>query len=77
MTEQEWRNDAGNLLIGKTVTGVRYMSQHEAEENMWDQRPLAIFFDDGSFIIPMSDDEGNNGGSLYTSSEHLPIIPVM
>lgn len=77
MTEEKWNQQATDFLKGKRVSIVRYMSAHEAERNMWDQRPLAIFFEDGSFIIPMSDDEGNNGGSLYTSSEKLPIIPVM
>lgn len=77
MTEQKWTSDIAKFLIGKSIAGVRYMSQEEVDENMWDQRPLAIFFTDGSYIIPMSDDEGNNGGSLYTSSTDLPIIPVM
>ena len=32
---------------------------------MWDKRPLVIRFTDGTYIIPMRDDEGNDGGSLY------------
>jgi len=76
-TENTWKNDAGNFLLGKTVAGVRYLTKEESEQAMFYSRPLAIIFSDGSYIVPMSDDEGNDGGALMTSSEKLPVIPVM
>ena len=76
-TQQKWEADIGKFLKGKTIKAVRYMSQEEKEQYMWDSRPLAIFFTDGSFIFPMADDEGNDGGALCTSSKELPVIPVM
>ena len=76
-TQQKWEADISKFLVGKQIKAVRYMSESEREEYMWSSRPLAIFFTDGSFIFPMADDEGNDAGALCTSSEALPVIPVM
>ena len=76
-TQQKWEADTKNFLRGKTIKTVRYMTEAEAKEYDWYSRPLAIFFTDGSFIFPMADDEGNNGGALATSSDTLPVIPVL
>lgn len=76
-TQKKWEADISKFLKGKTIQSVRYMTENEKEEYMWHSRPLAIFFTDGSFIFPMADDEGNDGGALCTSSEELPVIPVM
>ena len=35
------------------------MTPEEAESSGWYYQPLLIFFDDGSAICPMSDDEAN------------------
>jgi hypothetical protein len=43
----------------------------------WEQIPLVIFFNDGSYMFPSQDDEGNDGGSLFTSFKDLPTIPVI
>lgn len=53
------------LLKGKTVKQVRYLTDEEMKAMMWDKRPIAIQFDDGTVIVPMQDDEGNEGGSIY------------
>lgn len=53
------------FLTGKTIAIVRYMTEAECAKLMWDKRPLLIRFTDGSYIIPQSDDEGNNGGAMY------------
>ena len=52
-------------LEGKTIKSISYLSRAEAQNAMWDKRPLVIRFTDGTYIIPMRDDEGNDGGSLY------------
>lgn len=75
--EEKWTLDAQALLVGKKVVDVRYMTEAEAEESMWYSRPIIIVFDDGTYLIPMADDEGNNGGSLFTSSVTMPVIPVI
>jgi hypothetical protein len=51
-------------LKGKTIKKVEWLRKPDMENLMWYKRPVMIHFTDGSFIIPMSDDEGNDGGSL-------------
>ncbi len=73
--EQKWNKINEKQLVGKTIKSVRYMSNEEAQETMWYNRPVVIEFTDGSYIIPQSDDEGNDGGAIYCSDGS--IIPVM
>ena len=51
-------------LVGKKIQTVRYMTSEEAKESVWCKQPLLIQLDDGLTIIPLQDDEGNDGGSL-------------
>ena len=51
-------------LKGKTIRTVEWLSDGDKESLMWYKRPVIIHFTDGSFIIPMMDDEGNDGGSM-------------
>jgi hypothetical protein len=77
MNEEKWIEAIRKSIVGKKVAGITYMTEAQAEENLWYSRPVVIIFDDGSYIIPLSDDEGNNAGALATSDDSLPIIPVM
>lgn len=52
------------LIAGKRVKVVRRMTQQEAEQFGWDSRPVVIAMEDGTFVIPQSDDEGNDGGAV-------------
>jgi hypothetical protein len=72
-----WNKKVGDFLIGKTIKSVRYMTNEEMEDFMWYRKPVIIDFTDGSWIIPQSDDEGNNGGALYTSDDRLGVIPAI
>lgn len=54
-----------SFLVGKTIQKVRYLTAQEAEGLGWYSRPLVLFFDDHSFILAQSDDEGNDGGAMY------------
>ena len=76
-TENYWTGIASAQLKGRTVEAVRYMTEEEAKEMCIDSRPLAIFFDDGSFVFAMRDDEGNDGGALFTSDDANPVLPVI
>jgi hypothetical protein len=71
-----WAIEAEKLLKGKTIESVRYLSQKECEEMDWHRSPPVIFLSDGSWIMPARDDEGNDGGALFTSDDDLPVIPV-
>ena len=40
----------------------------------WYKRPLAIMFEDETYLVLQSDDEGNDGGSAYIgggNEEHI------
>jgi hypothetical protein len=76
-TTDRWEKKISSELVGKTIAKIEYLSPKEGEEMMWYKLPLAITFTDGSWIFPMADDEGNDGGSLATSIEGLETIPVM
>jgi hypothetical protein len=75
--KNNWRSRAYKELKGKTIHTVRYLTDDETRDLEWTNSPLAIFFTDGSFIFPSSDDEGNAPGALFTSFDELPIIPVI
>ena len=78
-----WQKKIEKQLCGRTIVSVRYMTPQEAESSGWYYQPLLIIFDDGSAICPMSDDEGNESGSLSVfqgTSKTEPVletIPVM
>ena len=72
-----WNKKVREFLVGKTIKSVRYMTDAEMEDFMWYRKPVIIDFTDGSYMIPQSDDEGNNGGALYTSDKKLGVIPAI
>lgn len=64
MTDQQHANKF-MFLAAKKISSVRYLTQEEAEGMGWHKRPLVIRFTDGSYLMPQSDDEGNNGGAMH------------
>lgn len=64
-----------DLLKGKTIKEVTWLGDADKDALMWYKRPVMIWFTDGSFLIPMSDDEGNDGGSMhYQDGEDVQVI---
>lgn len=55
-------------MVGKTITGVRPLTAEEKDDLMWDDYASEVAFvvtlSDGTFFIPMRDDEGNGPGTL-------------
>ena len=55
-------------MVGKTVEQVRMLTSKEIEDMGWyegnGEVPFVVFFTDGTYIIPMRDDEGNGAGAL-------------
>tara|TARA_B100000035_G_scaffold196940_1_gene168281 strand:+ start:209 stop:460 length:252 start_codon:yes stop_codon:yes gene_type:complete len=77
---ENWNTKTKKFLVGKTVKTARYLTKEELIDCFGDDTykvPLVIEFTDGSWIFPMSDDEGNDGGALATSDEAMPTIPVI
>ena len=77
MTDLQWKKAVADKLVGKTIKSVEFMSTSKADEWMWSKRPLTIRLSDGHELIISMDDEGNDGGSVFTSYEDLPIIPTL
>jgi hypothetical protein len=75
--ELKWIKKISSLLVGKKIVKIQYMTEKVAEEQGWYRRPIQIKLEDGTWLTPSQDDEGNDGGSIYTNIEQLPIIPVI
>tara|TARA_B100000579_G_scaffold297985_1_gene248071 strand:+ start:54598 stop:54840 length:243 start_codon:yes stop_codon:yes gene_type:complete len=76
INEKRWLTKIKKQLVGKTIVKIEYMHEDVVETNMWSSRPICILLDDGNWIYPMCDDEGNNGGAMGTTFEDLQTIPV-
>ena len=51
------------------------MTSKETDNMGWSSRPLCMQLDDGTWIFPMRDDEGNDGGALAVGDdETLPVF---
>ena len=89
MTEKQWTNKITNLLVGREIINVEYMTDKETKELMWDSKPICLLLRDvrpinkkgdrrpDVWIYPSMDDEGNNAGALFTTEKDLPTIPVI
>ena len=51
------------------------MSKKDAEEMDWYSRPIQILLSNGVWLTPQQDDEGNDGGSISTNTNHM--IPTL
>ncbi len=76
INEKRWLTRIKKQLVGKKIVKIEYMHNEAVENNMWGCRPICLLLDDGNWIYPMSDDEGNNGGAMGTTFEDLQTIPV-
>ena len=72
--EEYWTNFAKEKLVGRTIKSVQYMTKGNAEENYWHSRPLLLILDNDEILVPMSDDEGNNGGVLTMGEATFPVL---
>ena len=71
-----WKQRAEKTLLGKKITAVRWMTDEEAEDIGWYSRPLCIELDHYLWIFSSMDDEGNNGGALFTTHKNENGFPV-
>jgi len=58
---------ATDALVGKTIVKVEYMSKKDMEHYGWYKSPLLIHLNDGTVLFASSDDEGNNGGTIFAN----------
>ena len=73
---KHWEKVASDQLLGKKIVTVRYFTTEEAEDMGWTGRPVAFQLEDGLWVYPSRDDEGNDGGALFTSHDKEPVLPL-
>ena len=74
-THNYWRKKADELLLNKKIVAIEWMNTDELDEMGWHSRPVCLKLDDGTWIFPMRDDEGNDGGALAVGNdETLPVF---
>ena len=66
-TELFWTKQAEQVLLGRTIVKVRYMTEAECNEQIWSHRAIVLELDNGVLVYPSRDDEGNDAGALLTS----------
>ena len=77
-TYQRWDGIAKTIMKGKKIVDVGYISKHEAKEYMWYNRGVWFQLDDGTRLICMRDDEGNDAGVLaYLNKDVDAVLPVL
>jgi len=74
---KQWTEVASSILLNRKIVKVRYMNQGEADDMGWYSRPVAFLLDNGVWIFPSADDEGNNGGALFTTDRNNSVLPVI
>jgi hypothetical protein len=76
-SDAHWLKEATKQLLGRKIVKVRYMTVDEMNDLGWYSRPVVMILDDGNIIYPSRDDEGNDGGALFTTNEANPVLPVL
>lgn len=74
---KQWTESASALLLNRKIVKVRYFTEKERNDMGWYKRPVAFLLDNGIWVFPSADDEGNDGGALFTTDEKLSVIPVL
>ncbi|MCK9436401.1 MAG: hypothetical protein M0Q12_04240 [Synergistaceae bacterium] len=64
-------------LLGSRIVDIRYITEEEKQLLGIYKCPIIIQLSNGVLIWPMRDDEGNDGGALYTSKSEIGIIPTI
>ena len=74
--KDKWQQKAEKILVGRKIVKVEWMTDEECEDWMWSSKPICMLLDDGTWIYPSKDDEGNDGGALFTTSKVESCLPV-
>ena len=77
---KHWTKVAENVLLKRKIVKVEYMKEKECKKYMWGNRPITFILDNGTRVIAMMDDEGNDGGVLTCLTKYkeelLPVLSV-
>ena len=71
----KWNKISQDVLQGRTIVEVRYLTDEEMEDMGWYSRPICFVLDNGTYCTLSCDDEGNDGGVLfYNENGVLPTL---
>jgi hypothetical protein len=74
---KDYMKQLKSQLLNRKIIAIRYMTDVEMNQFGWFKKPLVIQLDDNTFIIPQSDDEGNNGGAMaLINGQNFNVIPT-
>ena len=74
----DWNDIAKQDLLGKKIVRVEYIDKKEADNYMWNKRGISFILDDGTRVIAMTDDEGNDAGVLAYLNEGIDsVLPTI
>ncbi len=75
---QRWDETAKTIMKGRKIIDTGYISKDEAKKYMWHSRGVWFQLDDGTRLICMRDDEGNDAGVLAYLNEGVDsVLPVI
>ena len=73
-----WTKTAEKVLLGRRILRVQYMQDEECNQYGWYKKPVTFILDNGTRVIAMQDDEGNDGGVLTCLTENKEeVLPVL
>lgn len=70
----KWNKVASDWLLGRKIVKVEYIPIEETNKMMWTYQPISFQLDNGKWIYPMADDEGNEAGALVVGKDILPVL---
>tara|TARA_R100000654_G_scaffold45136_1_gene71250 strand:+ start:1206 stop:1427 length:222 start_codon:yes stop_codon:yes gene_type:complete len=68
--------DIKKHLLNTKIVDVKYMTKKETNDYGWYKTPIVIKLSNGVVLVPIQDDEGNDGGAIATNIEGLSTIPT-
>jgi hypothetical protein len=76
---KKWTKYAQDVLQGRTIKSVRYMSNDEIDRLGIYHKGLVFELDNGTLFWSSSDDEGNDAGAIHFQSkdEEDGVLPVL
>lgn len=70
--------DLFKKLVGKKITSIRHMTERESDNLGFSKKSVVIILDDGTLLVPIADDEMNDGGAmLLLNKSEFYTIPTL